>query len=70
MTIPKLLKQTGCSEYFDPTDPFAIASAISRVIDSPKRAEELRKLGAKQAAKYSWEKTATETLAVYDSILA
>ena len=57
------------AEYFDPTDPFAIASAVTRVIDNPKRSEELRKLGAKQVTKYSWEKTAAETLAVYDSIL-
>lgn len=58
------------AEYFNPTDPFAIASAVARVIDNPERAAELRKLGAKQVAKFSWEKTAAETLAVYDSILS
>lgn len=57
------------AEYFNPYEPFDIASAVARVLDDPKRADQLRKLGTKQVSKYSWAKMAEETLAVYDSTL-
>jgi glycosyltransferase involved in cell wall biosynthesis len=58
------------AEYFDPLEPFSIASAIARVLDNPKLADSLRQKGHKQAAKYSWTKMAEETLGIYDSHLS
>ncbi len=57
------------AEYFDPADPFAMASAIARVLDDPKRTAKLRALGHEQAQKYSWERMAEQTLAVYRAAL-
>ncbi len=57
------------AEYFDPYDSGAIAKAITKVIDDPKRTNELRQRGAKQVTKYSWQKTAEQTLAVYKEVV-
>jgi glycosyltransferase involved in cell wall biosynthesis len=59
----------SAAEYFDPYNSGEIAKAVAKVIDNPKRTDELKKLGAKQAAKYSWTKTAEQTLAVYREVL-
>ncbi len=57
------------AEYFNPHDPFEMASAIARVIDNPSRSKELIRLGKAQANKYSWQKTAEQTLEVYKQAL-
>jgi len=52
----------------EPTDVAALAQAIERVLsDEPLRAT-LRARGLAQAAKFSWERTARETLAVYHEV--
>jgi glycosyltransferase involved in cell wall biosynthesis len=52
----------------DADDARDMAGAIiATVIDEPLRAE-LRRKGQEQAARFSWEKTATETALVYDLI--
>ncbi len=57
------------AEYFNPLEPFEIASAVARVIDDSKHASKLRQLGRLQAAKYSWKRTAEQTLDVYKQVL-
>ncbi len=57
------------AEYFDPKDVSAMVAAIERVISDPERRKELVELGYKQAAKYSWKRTAEQTLAVYENAL-
>jgi glycosyltransferase involved in cell wall biosynthesis len=54
------------AEYFDPTDTANMAKVLSDLIDDPKRRKDLSQKGHKQVAKYSWEKMAQETLAVYN----
>lgn len=52
--------------YFDPYDVEAIAAAIRKVwLDEELRAQ-MRERGLKQAARFSWERAADETLAVYE----
>jgi hypothetical protein len=46
-----------------------MAGAIIATIVQDNLAAELRQKGPKQAAKFSWEKTATETALVYDHTL-
>lgn len=53
----------------EPTDPDAIASALTRVLRQPDLAGELRERGLARAARFSWERTASETLDVYRSVL-
>jgi glycosyltransferase involved in cell wall biosynthesis len=56
--------------YFDPLDVAQIADAVKRILrDEPLR-ERLWQAGPKQAARFSWEATATATLASYRRALA
>jgi len=57
------------AEYFDPMNVSEMSEAIDRVITDAKRREELVKLGYEQAAKYSWKRTAGQTLEVYKKVV-
>jgi len=46
----------------DPNDPAQLAEKISQVLADNALAEELRANGLKQASKFSWQKTAQETM--------
>ena len=50
---------------FDPTDTEAIAGSLRRALASPDLRADLRERGLEQAACFSWERVAQETLAVY-----
>ncbi|MCB8946130.1 MAG: glycosyltransferase family 4 protein [Ardenticatenaceae bacterium] len=52
----------------DPDAPREMAGAIIATIVQENLAAELRQKGLAQAAKFSWEKTATETALVYDEV--
>jgi glycosyltransferase involved in cell wall biosynthesis len=56
-------------QYFDPLDVEDMAAKIGEVVDDPVLREDLVEKGYKQAAKYSWERMARQTLAVYDQVL-
>lgn len=53
----------------DPQDPFHLADGLLKVISSPSLRNELIRKGKAQAALYSWERTAKETLKAYRSLL-
>lgn len=55
---------------FDPLSPPAIAGAIERLLDSPDERARLRALGYERAQGFSWQSTASGTLAVYERLLA
>lgn len=59
----------NAAEYFDPTDPNEMATKIQKVINNEQLQKDLRALGKKQASKYSWERMASQTLAVYKTVL-
>jgi len=46
-----------------------MAGAIIATVIQENLAADLRKKAEEQAAKFSWEKTATETIVVYDQVL-
>ena len=52
----------------DPHKPGEIAKAITGVLENPSLQEELRQKGYKQAARYSWQKSARKMLAVYQQV--
>jgi glycosyltransferase involved in cell wall biosynthesis len=54
--------------YIDPRNEESITEGITAVISNEKIREELSQKGLQQAQKFSWEKTAKETLAVYQSL--
>jgi glycosyltransferase involved in cell wall biosynthesis len=49
----------------DPTDAAALAAALGRVVSEPGLAAELRERGLRQAARFTWTRTAAETLDMY-----
>lgn len=49
----------------DPTDVNALAAALARVLIEPGLAADLRARGFAQAARFTWERTAAETLSIY-----
>jgi glycosyltransferase involved in cell wall biosynthesis len=48
-----------------PTDADALAAAIEGVMEHRSLAEELRRKGLERARQFSWQRTATETAAIY-----
>lgn len=56
--------------YFDPHSPKKLIDQINKIKKSPKLREKLIKLGHLQIAKYSWTKTANQTLQVYQKLLS
>ncbi len=53
----------------DPYDVEDIAAAMQRVLTEPDLAHDLRERGLARAGQFSWEKTARETIAVYERVL-
>jgi len=52
--------------FFDTTDPDSIAAAMLRAATDPEWLRGLAENGRRNAERFSWEKTARETLAVFD----
>jgi glycosyltransferase involved in cell wall biosynthesis len=57
------------AHYFDPLDVGNIARKIAEVLDDKTLRSNLIQKGRVQAAKYSWRRTAQQTLAVYEKVL-
>lgn len=53
----------------DPTDAVAIGDQIARLLDDPDLGESLRTLGYANLERFSWERTATETAALFRRLL-
>lgn len=54
--------------FFNPYEQDDITGAIERVVYSDSRKEALRNKGIQRLSKFSWDKCAHETLAVYRQI--
>lgn len=57
------------AHYFDPINVDDMAEKISEVLKSKKLRQKLVNNGYRQLKKYSWEKMAQETLAIYNKVL-
>jgi glycosyltransferase involved in cell wall biosynthesis len=66
-SLPELGGEAAC--YFNPYDVEAMAEAIRTVWAEAELRQEMCRRGWEQAAKFSWERAAEETLAVYESVL-
>ncbi len=53
----------------DPRDPAALGAALARLLADPAERSRLSAAGRARAATFTWERTARETLAVYDAVL-
>jgi glycosyltransferase involved in cell wall biosynthesis len=56
--------------YFDPTETKAIAGSIEQLVADAELRERLRAAGPDQARRFSWDRTAAQTLASYERALA
>lgn len=54
--------------YVDPHDPADIAEKIKLVLDNPKIRKEMIEKGFDRVKKFSWQKTAKETMEVYSNV--
>jgi glycosyltransferase involved in cell wall biosynthesis len=57
------------AHYFDPLDIQAMADAINEVLTDQQLRQSLVDKGAAQVKQYSWQRTAEQTLAIYDRAL-
>jgi glycosyltransferase involved in cell wall biosynthesis len=65
-SLPEVVGEGGI--LVPPTDVAAWAQAMREILLDEGRRQELGERGLEQAAKFSWQKTAEETLAVYEEV--
>jgi glycosyltransferase involved in cell wall biosynthesis len=65
-SLPEVVGDAGFS--LDPDDGRQIGGSIIATIVQEELAADMKRKGLAQAAKFSWEKTATETLLIYDGV--
>lgn len=66
--LPEVVGEAALS--VDPRDTDALAAAIARALTDADLRARLRVAGPERAARFSWERCAAETLAVYEEALA
>ncbi|MSU76149.1 glycosyltransferase family 1 protein [Patescibacteria group bacterium] len=66
--MPEILGDAA--DYFNPRSTQSVADTIIKLLKNRTRREKFQKLGTQQVKKYSWSKTAVETLAAYDEALS
>jgi len=58
------------ARYFDPTEVTEMEGAIRAVLEDATQQVELRERGLRQAARFSWQRAASETRRIYEAVLA
>ena len=56
------------ARYVEPTSVAQIAAALEELLDSPEQRAELSERASREAARFSWERAAEETLALLTSL--
>ncbi|MGH2524625.1 MAG: glycosyltransferase family 4 protein, partial [Anaerolineales bacterium] len=59
----------GAALAVDPSDPDALASALQRALTDSELRDSMREKGLERVKQFTWEKTARETLALYNRVL-
>jgi glycosyltransferase involved in cell wall biosynthesis len=59
----------AAAAYFDATDVEAMTAVIRHLLTDKEEYQHRRRLGLAQAQKFSWQRAAQETIAVYDKLL-
>jgi glycosyltransferase involved in cell wall biosynthesis len=67
-SLPEVVGEAGL--LVNPDDPEDIARALGRVLTEEPLRVRMREQGLAQAARFTWEKAACETIAVYKKVLA
>lgn len=64
--LPEVVDDAGLLA--EPSDPSAFCNALERVLGNPAEAAALRERGLQRAARFTWDRTARETLEVYHEV--
>jgi glycosyltransferase involved in cell wall biosynthesis len=68
--IPALQETLGSAAHmFEPTDVEALAKSIVDLLQDESQRQRLQVAGRQRAAEFSWERTARQTLAVYEKLV-
>lgn len=59
----------SAAAYFDAKNCESLRTEVEKVVEDPELQKEMRERGLKQASRFSWQKTASETMDVYRSLL-
>jgi glycosyltransferase involved in cell wall biosynthesis len=60
----------GAAVLVDPTEPDLLAEAMAQLMSQPDRQVAMAAQGRARAARFQWEQTAQQTVAVYRKVLA
>jgi glycosyltransferase involved in cell wall biosynthesis len=66
--LPACLRLRFAALYINPDNLSELISAIQRLSSEPELRQRLIQLGLQQVAKFSWRDSATQTLAVLESV--
>jgi glycosyltransferase involved in cell wall biosynthesis len=66
-SLPEVVGQAAVQ--VEPDDPASIAAGIARLLHDAELRARLREEGLAQAARFTWEETARQTLAVYQTLM-
>ena len=66
-SLPEVVQDAAI--LFDPTRVDALKDALYNVLQNSELRQKMRRMGIEQAKKFSWERTASETFAVYERVL-
>lgn len=66
-SIPEVIGEAGL--YFNPTSMDELLDQLLVAVENPIYCQTLRERGLKQVAKFSWEKTAQQTIEIYKNVL-
>jgi glycosyltransferase involved in cell wall biosynthesis len=67
-SLPEVVGDAG--RLLPPDDESAWASALSQLLTDENSRDNMRRKGLQRAAEFSWERTARQTLAIYDELTA
>jgi glycosyltransferase involved in cell wall biosynthesis len=68
-SLPEVTGTEGAAWLVDPDNTTGLAEAMAAVSGQPARQAEMSALGLARAAQFSWQKTARQTVAVYQKVL-
>jgi glycosyltransferase involved in cell wall biosynthesis len=66
-SLPEVVGKAGLTHA--PNNPRALTEAMAKLLGDQTTREHFKREGLKQAAKFSWERTARETQSIYDEVL-
>lgn len=69
-SLPEIIGPDGAGRLVDPADPLALAEAMAQLSHDADLRARLARQGLARAANFQWEKTARQTVALYQKVLA